>query len=41
MERDGNVAGMAPLGMITVVFTGGVGIALRKAIENAFGGTRK
>ena len=41
MERDGNFAGMAALGMIMVVFTGGVGIALRKAIENAFGGTRK
>ena len=41
MERDGNFAGMAALGMIMVAFTGGIGIGLRKAIENAFGGTRR
>jgi iron(III) transport system permease protein len=41
MERDGNFSGMAALGIMMVIFTGFVGILLRKAIENAFGGSRR
>lgn len=41
MERDGDFSSMAALGVMMVIFTGGVGILLRRMIENAFGGNRR